>query len=669
MSIRPEYIEYIEYFEKTETLQQYSIKKEACIALRHDVDHCIDTAMEMAFWESENNIKSTYFILHTAEYMNDPRILEKCKQIQSFGHEIGIHTNYLTQWYKNRIDPKVSLRNTLDEFRSAGLNVYGTSAHGDQACYKNNFINYWIFGELKPAKPSERESELNAEGIFERNESKRIIYPNDELLVNTIGDRYPLWGVSQKELGLVYEASHLPNDLYFSDSGGGWKRTPDPKNVDLKNKRVQVLIHPIHWKAPKRSYFFLSTARSGSKWLSTILNDASSCASKHEYTLNHFEPEDAQLAKDKMTGVNLHSLLGDGVKIQNAFNHTRKIIENESKDYAEVNVYLPLVLNKLTENFPNSTLVHLHRNPKDVVRSIMNRGWYDTPNDTSHPIVSDGWSKFTPFEKCCLYVKEINQLIIDEKNESISFEKMTTDNVYLKNKLKKLGIAYYPLLSKNIFEEKINVNKMNDYPNYSKWPLGEVKIFKKHCQSIQLELGYHLKSKTFHFLPKNLYYIFKDIFSNKRGSFYEFEMSNKFIFKKSIKNNCIVNKINDYYIEIKPVDNNRHSYLLMNGGGWNKLSEKSGWKLFSKGYYSVKIKCKLKEQAKVNIFCLYYDSNNDLIYKRPIGTIDSEMKVNNFSFAQMGKSKMFNLAVYIPKQDSKCTVVLENIDIKFIKYS
>ena len=77
------------------------------IALRHDIDHDLDLALEMAHHEHERGIRATYFLLHTCDYWNDPRFTQKCAQLQDYGHEIGLHLNLLTEWFQGQ-------RETLD---------------------------------------------------------------------------------------------------------------------------------------------------------------------------------------------------------------------------------------------------------------------------------------------------------------------------------------------------------------------------------------------------------------------------------------------------------------------------------------------------------------------------------------------------------------------------
>ena len=59
--------------------------------------------------------------------------------------------------------------------------------------------------------------------------------------------------------------------------------------------------------------------------------------------------------------------------------------EASRSDVAEVNIYLANFLVQLRTVFPEATFVHLSRDPVKVVNSLLNRNWYDTPEDQRHP--------------------------------------------------------------------------------------------------------------------------------------------------------------------------------------------------------------------------------------------------------------------------------------------
>lgn len=64
-----------------------------CAILRHDVDTCMDKALDMAHFEAEKGIRSTFFILLRSELYNAAAkdTQKKIRGICALGHEIGLH--------------------------------------------------------------------------------------------------------------------------------------------------------------------------------------------------------------------------------------------------------------------------------------------------------------------------------------------------------------------------------------------------------------------------------------------------------------------------------------------------------------------------------------------------------------------------------------------------
>jgi len=72
MSFDPKVFELLEYFGRTKPLCEIVSSAETdavqanWIALRHDLDHDLDLALELAHHEHAMGIRATYFLLHTA---------------------------------------------------------------------------------------------------------------------------------------------------------------------------------------------------------------------------------------------------------------------------------------------------------------------------------------------------------------------------------------------------------------------------------------------------------------------------------------------------------------------------------------------------------------------------------------------------------------------------
>lgn len=68
-------------------------QKGRCVILRHDVDNDIQKAVEMARFEREQGVASTYFVLLTSNFYNvfSGESCQALHEIISCGHQIGLH--------------------------------------------------------------------------------------------------------------------------------------------------------------------------------------------------------------------------------------------------------------------------------------------------------------------------------------------------------------------------------------------------------------------------------------------------------------------------------------------------------------------------------------------------------------------------------------------------
>jgi len=206
------YIDLVKYIREGASIKTFSEyiknldhKNKKIVLLRHDVDVSIDRAIEFAKFEYEHEIHSTYFLLHSAKYFDySEAFAQKCKDIIRYGHDIGLHNNILTVYFKvNKVKKKKKkrkkiesidkiIRRPLEFLRTNGIKVIGTSCHGHKHCYlPNGYYNYEVWEEFDPKKNEKR--------------SERKI------------DK-----VSLKTYGLLYETYFIPYDYYLSDSGGKW---------------------------------------------------------------------------------------------------------------------------------------------------------------------------------------------------------------------------------------------------------------------------------------------------------------------------------------------------------------------------------------------------------------------------------------------------------------
>ncbi|OEF96825.1 sulfotransferase [Desulfuribacillus alkaliarsenatis] len=678
MSINEKYFDYLQHFGKTVTMREFASqpKERNVIALRHDVDHNLDYALEMSYWEKEHGIRSTYFLLHTASYWNEPNFIQKCLQIQDFGHEIGLHVNLLTEWEQGKVnDIKTHLEEILNYLRREGLIISGISTHGDRNCYKKGYINYWCFSELRPYNPLESENLLSAEGIPVLDERWQIQYPLNHSLQREDGSVFPLWSISMEELNLEYDANHIPMDTYYTDSGGSWTRSPNPLNVNMSKGRNQVLFHPIHWRDKQRIYFFLSTARSGSKWLATMLDQASSVKAYHEWSLNHNFIK-GEVIPEKRTSHNFTSLVKEKEEAQELLIQTRAFIESHNTDVAEANVYLEQFLPLMKEIFPDAYCIHLHRNPKDVVRSIMNRDWYDTPEDTKHPIINiKNWYSKTQFGKCCIYVANTNERLNHFCDSEIRFDSMVSDKEYLNQTLKDLGIATYPRLLDEVFSNRINENRNDFFPEYKQWSKRQKEKFHYVTDKISDKLGYYdnlvFNNKLLNYVKITLnkfLYLMKnkkngrEIKQEKNASELIYETHFKDKSRTFTAKNCSY-KYNEQGIEIS-TDGTKNAYLILGSGDWYKVNDGEGWKNHIACYYRGEIEGILDVDQPFQLFLLMYGKDGKLAEKKSLGQVKSFDSAYSFTFRVRSDFSKYNLAIYLPSSKSFNKITIKKLIVE-----
>jgi hypothetical protein len=203
------------------------------LALRHDIDDRLDSALEIGRLEYEQGIRTTFFVLHTAAYYHDRRrVIEGLKRLQNdWGHEIGFHNDLVTLQCVDRVDAVAYLREQLAWLRGEGLRIVGVAAHGSPHCHRLGYHNSYLFEHAPPI------------GEF----------PHRDVVPMRDGP-CSIPKIQLGDVGFQYDAYALSYDRYFSDSsfddrGRRWH----PASLDLahleQGERVVALLHPCHWDA------------------------------------------------------------------------------------------------------------------------------------------------------------------------------------------------------------------------------------------------------------------------------------------------------------------------------------------------------------------------------------------------------------------------------------
>ena len=109
--------------------------------IRHDVDFDLNLALNLAKFENEIGIRSTYFVLTSCESYNV--LCEKnkliLKKIISLGHEIGLHFD--PSIYKDNLDDIVKKECSILSFASdstiKSISIHNPTVHGQYPIFDN----------------------------------------------------------------------------------------------------------------------------------------------------------------------------------------------------------------------------------------------------------------------------------------------------------------------------------------------------------------------------------------------------------------------------------------------------------------------------------------------------------------------------------------------------
>jgi hypothetical protein len=222
-------------------------------------------------------------------------------------------------------------------------------------------------------------------------------------------------------------------------------------------------------------FFITSIGRSGTKFLSTLLNQCEDTLVLHEPVIRDRSKQRDCFNNQKKSYEYIH-------------NFRKDVIINKAKgykNYGEVNGLLRRHIVALKKEFPKAKFLHLIRDGRDVVRSIYSRRTYK-PNDPSTRGVSPagGWKNQTRFEKICWYWNIENIYMSKHIDKCIALERLVSDWDYFKeNVLDYLGLELPREKWEEMRNTKINATRGAKYtlPLYDGWSRRKKKTFRIIC--------------------------------------------------------------------------------------------------------------------------------------------------------------------------------------------
>jgi hypothetical protein len=274
------------------------------------------------------------------------------------------------------------------------------------------------------------------------------------------------------------------------------------------------MIHHVDQKTIDEMYhayspvFVLSTGRSGSKLIVSLLNLSDNVTAHHEprptleyfsdYAFHHQQEE--KILSNMIDAARMESILEVFIK---------------NRIYVESNQCLTFFAPVIAGLFKKSKFVHLVRHPGDFVRSAVRKGWHknDSIWESGRVKMKDKnqWAQMDQIERLSWLWMTTNQFIEDFKTQvhksrafTLKFEDLVQKEKTVKKLLKFIG-GYYiaPEIIKQTQRTKINelhihpnepptMKKVVDFPLYNHWDVETKNKLAGIIKDTPLRYGYIL---------------------------------------------------------------------------------------------------------------------------------------------------------------------------------
>lgn len=264
---------------------------------------------------------------------------------------------------------------------------------------------------------------------------------------------------------------------------------------DLKSKPLEQALRIFPGKTDQtiaETPMFLITGlgRSGTVFLAELLDLIPNYAVYHETAAD----------RDAMTTAYQDSAAAyQYLRTKRRFTVTGRILTTGCITYGEVNSYLRYHVEALMKDW-NVTILHLVRDGRDVVRSMMNRQTY-TERDSKHsgritPRPDDPWYEAWPtmdrFARLCWYWSATNEHLLRYRLSLIRFEDIISCFDKFENQVMRPINAYLPYeVWDQRRQQRRNVSEKPSFPKWPNWTTIQQECFNEICGATMARLNYH----------------------------------------------------------------------------------------------------------------------------------------------------------------------------------
>lgn len=245
------------------------------------------------------------------------------------------------------------------------------------------------------------------------------------------------------------------------------------------------------WLARQHLFFVVSTGRTGTRWLATLLNEARDARVEHEpvpmETLAHRAAvEDPGTAAPYIRDFRRKELY-------------LRVARAHPAHYGEVNGILRRHVDALRDAIPGVQLLHLVRDGRDVVRSLVSRHTYGGKHPVYagfHPPPVDDyarrWDELSELERACWVWRSENRYMRERIAGRARLEDIATSYVALREQvLDPLGLA----LDESAWDAAARATPPNrtsrhDMPPWDDWTDRQKATFREICGEEMAHYGY-----------------------------------------------------------------------------------------------------------------------------------------------------------------------------------
>ena len=261
--------------------------------------------------------------------------------------------------------------------------------------------------------------------------------------------------------------------------------------IDFKYSKRDKEIND--WFDKKKVFFIVSTGRTATKWLSHLLNQIDG------YLVTH-EPVPEEAKAHRIACENPESTI-PYIMFRKREIYSRCRSLPGLYGYGEVNGNLRRHILSISKIFPGAAIIHLVRDGRDVVRSVLSRTAFTEKhsvyNETfiqpTYELTAEAWLQLSRFEKFCWVWKAENEFIRKNTFFHTRIEDITSSYALFKEQiLEPLGLELEEDIWRVSLQHPKNVTKEYAIGSWDDWTAEQQKQFIRICSKEMQEYGYEI---------------------------------------------------------------------------------------------------------------------------------------------------------------------------------